>query len=77
MSGLGRDPEDVEIVRLVVTMARALGLVTVAEGVETRAHIEELKALGCSVAQGFFIARPMSERDVEKMLESGEQSFFA
>ncbi len=77
VSGLGRDPEDIEIVRLVVTMAKALGLVTVAEGVETREHIEELRMLGCSVAQGFFFSHPMSEREVEAILDGDDRNFFS
>lgn len=40
-------------------MARRLGLRAVAEGVETQLDWDLLKALGCDVAQGFFIARPM------------------
>ncbi len=40
-------------------LARKLNLRTVAEGIETRAEWDLLKALGCEEAQGFFIARPM------------------
>jgi EAL domain-containing protein (putative c-di-GMP-specific phosphodiesterase class I) len=40
-------------------IAKKLGLQAVAEGVETRADWELLKGLGCDVAQGYFIARPM------------------
>ncbi len=40
-------------------IAKKLGLKAVAEGVETRADWELLKGLGCDVAQGYFIARPM------------------
>jgi EAL domain-containing protein (putative c-di-GMP-specific phosphodiesterase class I) len=40
-------------------MARKLGLKVVAEGVETRAHWDLLQTLGCDIAQGYFIAKPM------------------
>jgi EAL domain-containing protein (putative c-di-GMP-specific phosphodiesterase class I)/CheY-like chemotaxis protein len=40
-------------------MARRLKVRSVAEGVETRAHWDLLLALGCDIAQGYFIARPM------------------
>jgi EAL domain-containing protein (putative c-di-GMP-specific phosphodiesterase class I) len=40
-------------------MARKLGLKAVAEGVETRAHWNLLQSLGCDIAQGYFIAKPM------------------
>jgi EAL domain-containing protein (putative c-di-GMP-specific phosphodiesterase class I) len=40
----------------------------VAEGVETEEQLEALRALGCHRAQGYFLARPMSARDVTKLL---------
>jgi EAL domain-containing protein (putative c-di-GMP-specific phosphodiesterase class I) len=40
-------------------MARRLGIKSVAEGVETQADWDLLKAAGCDVAQGYFIAKPM------------------
>jgi EAL domain-containing protein (putative c-di-GMP-specific phosphodiesterase class I) len=43
-------------------MARRLKVRSVAEGVETRAHWDLLLALGCDIAQGYFIARPMDAR---------------
>ena len=50
---------DVTIVRSTIDLARNLGLETVAEGVETAASEGTLTELGCPVAQGFFIGRPM------------------
>ena len=44
-------------------MARRLKVRSVAEGVETRAHWDLLLALGCDIAQGYFIARPMDAGD--------------
>jgi EAL domain-containing protein (putative c-di-GMP-specific phosphodiesterase class I) len=45
-------------------MARKLGITSVAEGVETRAHFNLLCQLGCDMAQGYFIARPMECEDL-------------
>ena len=42
-----------------IDLARKLGLKVVAEGVETRADWNRLKELGCNIAQGYFIAKPM------------------
>jgi diguanylate cyclase (GGDEF)-like protein len=48
------------IVRTTVDLAHQLGLTVVAEGVESEAVRSELQALGCDLAQGFFLGRPMS-----------------
>lgn len=44
-----------------INMARGLSLKTVAEGVESQADLDFLKAVGCDMAQGYFIAKPMDE----------------
>jgi diguanylate cyclase (GGDEF)-like protein len=53
------DPHRFAIVRLVVDLARSLGLQTIAEGVEDDSTWEQLAALGCDSAQGYHLARPM------------------
>lgn len=49
-----------EIVRSVSAMAKNLGIRVVAEGVETKVQVEAMRWLGCDVAQGFVVGRPMS-----------------
>ena len=64
ISGAAEDSALRAIVEATLAMARQLGMKSVAEGVETRADWDFLRALGCDVAQGYFIARPMSGTDV-------------
>ena len=52
---------DAKIVRSTVQLGRSLGLKVVAEGVEDEASWDELKALGCSLAQGYYYSRPQAE----------------
>ncbi|MCU4183135.1 EAL domain-containing protein [Acidiferrimicrobium sp. IK] len=59
VSGLGVDNSDTEVVRAVIGLGRALGLTTVAEGVETPAQAQHLIQLGCHYAQGYFYGRPV------------------
>jgi diguanylate cyclase (GGDEF)-like protein/PAS domain S-box-containing protein len=59
VQGLGVDPEDETIVRGIVQLAQALGLSTVAEGVETEEQLAHVRQLGCTTAQGFLLGRPM------------------
>jgi EAL domain-containing protein (putative c-di-GMP-specific phosphodiesterase class I) len=54
------DDGDRAIVRSTIDLARNLGHTVVAEGVEDRATWDQLSALGCDWAQGFYLARPMT-----------------
>ena len=56
---MGKDSDDEVIVRAVVDLARNLGLQTIAEGVEDIETWNQLTALGCDSAQGFYLSRPM------------------
>jgi diguanylate cyclase len=58
-SDVGTDPRAAAIVEHTVALAHALGLRLVAEGVEDDATREVLARLGCDIAQGYLIARPM------------------
>ena len=69
VSGLGASREDSPIVELIITLAQALGLETVAEGVETQEQLTELKALGCDQIQGYFIAQPLTAEAATQLLE--------
>jgi predicted signal transduction protein with EAL and GGDEF domain len=55
---LGRRPDCAAIVRAVVGLATALGMTTIAEGVETLEQLKEIREQGCTQAQGFFFGRP-------------------
>jgi EAL domain-containing protein (putative c-di-GMP-specific phosphodiesterase class I) len=57
------DPRAEAIVQHTVALAHSLGLSLVAEGVETAATSATLARLGCDVAQGYAIARPMPVED--------------
>jgi EAL domain-containing protein (putative c-di-GMP-specific phosphodiesterase class I) len=64
------DSGDAEIVKATIALGRALGLVTVAEGVEHAGQAEFLRCHGCDQVQGFLYARPMSPAALERRLES-------
>jgi EAL domain-containing protein (putative c-di-GMP-specific phosphodiesterase class I) len=59
VSDLAAGTEHVVIVQAVVSIARALGMTTTAEGVETEAQKEYLAALGCDQAQGYLFGAPV------------------
>ena len=52
----------------IVSLAAALGLAVVAEGVETQMQADTLRAVGCELAQGYFFARPMDHEAMGQLL---------
>jgi diguanylate cyclase (GGDEF)-like protein len=59
------DADDAAIVRSTIGLARNLGLAVVAEGVESDRVWHELAALGCTLAQGYFVGRPMPAGELD------------
>jgi EAL domain-containing protein (putative c-di-GMP-specific phosphodiesterase class I) len=65
---MSSDRESREIVRLIVMLAHSVDLKVVAEGTETQDQIEELKRLGCEMAQGYFYSPPVSAQSAFALL---------
>ena len=62
LSATGRE-QDIKLVRATIELGHALGLLVVAEGIETLATLELLALLGCDRAQGYFTGRPVRAQD--------------
>ncbi|WP_409525496.1 putative bifunctional diguanylate cyclase/phosphodiesterase [Nitrincola sp. MINF-07-Sa-05] len=79
--GMLEDQDDLSIIQGVMGLAWAFGLKAIAEGVETPAHGQQLLTLGCELAQGYGIARPMPADRlpvwVEEELAAAVESFSA
>ncbi len=61
---------DRSVVRSVVSMARALNIKTVAEGVETMEAVDFLKLIGCTLIQGYIYSKPLPLTEFEEHLNS-------
>jgi PAS domain S-box-containing protein len=59
VSNLKSNPENREIIRTIIGLARNLGMDVVAEGTETEEEISYLKTLDCDFAQGYFFSKPV------------------
>jgi EAL domain-containing protein (putative c-di-GMP-specific phosphodiesterase class I) len=68
VSGMLRHDRDRVIVETVIDLAHRLGLEVIAEGVESTEVWDALRELGCDIAQGYGIARPMPFPDVRGWL---------
>jgi EAL domain-containing protein (putative c-di-GMP-specific phosphodiesterase class I) len=59
VQGVATDPVDTAIVQAIVRLADAMCIEAVAEGVENTEQLAGLRMLGCPIAQGFYLARPL------------------
>ncbi len=60
------------LISTMAALARALGANTIAEGVENEAQWDELRALGCDGAQGFYFEKPLPPEEVRALLQNNE-----
>ena len=58
------------VVELIVEMAKSLGALVVAEGVETEVQYQLLKQVGCDCVQGYFFSKPLPAAEFEAFIES-------
>ncbi len=64
------------LVESIISIGKGLGMLVVAEGVETEEHARLLREMGCDYLQGFYFGRPMSKEDLRAMLIETEGQFW-
>ena len=57
--------EDIAVIRHIVTLAKELGFVCLAEGAEDKNQVDKLKSLGCEIVQGYYYSRPIPVSEYE------------
>ena len=67
-------PESAAVVGAIADLGKRLGVTTVAEGVETEAHLHRVLEEGCDEVQGFFYGRPEPSRKDEELIRSLNQT---
>jgi diguanylate cyclase (GGDEF)-like protein/PAS domain S-box-containing protein len=70
VQGVEHDAKDAAIAANLVSLAHALGLVAIAEGIESQGQLSSLRDLGCDLAQGFLFARPAPPQELTELLGS-------
>ncbi|HTP03033.1 MAG TPA: EAL domain-containing protein [Anaerolineales bacterium] len=68
ISEMQRNPKGLGLVRAIVSMARELGMETIAEGIETGEQLSELKSLLCGFGQGYLLSKPLDAARAETVL---------
>ncbi|HEV2271956.1 MAG TPA: EAL domain-containing protein [Steroidobacteraceae bacterium] len=71
ISEMGVDARSKRLVAIIVSIARAFGLVVVAEGVETQDQLDTLWQLGCDQSQGYLHSKPLPAQQFVALLEAG------
>ncbi len=61
------------MIRMIMDIAAFMGLLVVAEGVETKEQVDFLKSTGCDIIQGFYFSKPLSAEDFEKRLRDEKE----
>jgi diguanylate cyclase (GGDEF)-like protein len=70
VSGMGENERTESLLKGILGLCRSLGLLAVAEGVETEAQLARLRRLGCPEGQGYLFARPMPAHAFQALLVS-------
>jgi EAL domain-containing protein (putative c-di-GMP-specific phosphodiesterase class I) len=65
---VGSKDANFEIIKAVIALGQSLGMATTAEGVETEAQLDAVRAHGCDEIQGFLFSRPLAEKDALEMI---------
>jgi diguanylate cyclase (GGDEF)-like protein/PAS domain S-box-containing protein len=68
ISHMDIDVESHKIVQVIIMLAQTMGLTTVAEGAETEEHVNQLKALDCGFAQGYYFSKPADHEVISDLL---------
>jgi EAL domain-containing protein (putative c-di-GMP-specific phosphodiesterase class I) len=68
VDAMAEDPQQMTIVTSIISLAQALGLKVIAEGVETPVQAHLLRLLRCDEMQGYLISKPLPALDVEPLL---------
>jgi len=77
VTGIASDPFNLPICISTVGLAHSLGMRAIAEGVESQADMETLGELGCDLAQGYYLSRPLSAASFDEWLAKREEGSFA
>ncbi|MFC2158116.1 EAL domain-containing protein [Acidobacteriota bacterium] len=76
VQGISQESSDREIIKAIISMAHSLNIIVVAEGVETEEQLTFLKELGCDLAQGFLLCKPLPADKLTELLTKKSPTIF-
>ena len=66
IAAAGEREEDVVVIRHIISLAKELGFVCLAEGAESKNQVDRLRQLGCEIIQGYYYSKPIPIEEYEK-----------
>jgi diguanylate cyclase (GGDEF)-like protein len=70
VQGIGINPQQEIVIKIIIDLAKQLSLKVLGEGIETQAQSDFLVKNGCDYGQGYFYSKPCSAQDINKLLKS-------
>ena len=70
---LRTNAKNLQMMKLVVDIARFLQIPVIAEGVERAAHLRQLREIGCDMVQGYYFSKPVPAEEFEKFIKKEER----
>ena len=70
---IGKSDDSQKVIEMIKSLAKLLGLIVIAEGVEKAEQIAFLQSIHCEYVQGYFYAKPSNTQAATELLESGRQ----
>ncbi|MEL7358585.1 MAG: EAL domain-containing protein [Cyanobacteria bacterium J06560_6] len=77
VSTMKSNHSSLEVVRAVITLARTLGMVVVAEGVENVGQALAIRGLGCDLVQGYLFSKPLSVEQAAEYIQQSRSSILS
>jgi EAL domain-containing protein (putative c-di-GMP-specific phosphodiesterase class I) len=72
---IGKNGKNIEIIRAIIALAKSLGMLTIAEGVETQEQLDQIRELECDFCQGYLFSRPVEAEAARNLLIVGFPQF--
>ena len=74
VSRIGSDQSNIEIIQTIIMLARSRGMDVVAEGIETKLQLDQLRELGCEFGQGYLFSKPVDKEAATELLANKQKS---
>src|SRR5207253_8724445 len=65
---MATSPTDATVARAVIDLGNALGMMTIADGIERADQLVALQRIGCTAGQGYYLSRPLPASGIERLL---------